>query len=223
MATALSPTMTLRDFANGYWYQVELQDFAGRIGIPAATKLRKDELQKAIVVFLRTGKAALPTKRSLRRTGVKDVERGLTLKRRIEHYTSNRTTKAFIVDQAHLMAPEVREKSGVWYRLNRWREDQITNGKHPTYGDLVRQYIALNKKQRFEKIPYDCYINFLADFLAANKGVTRDEAIAAWKELKRLDVPKNYASWVKARAKRKGKEDVRFSNFGRPKSGTGQH
>jgi hypothetical protein len=119
-----------------------------RIGIPAAKKLRKDELEKAIVAFLRTGKAALPTKRSLRKTGVKDVEHGLNLKLRIENYTSNHETKDFIVEQAHLMAPEVREKSGVWYRLNRWREEQITSGKRPTYGDLVRQYIALNKLGR---------------------------------------------------------------------------
>jgi hypothetical protein len=27
--------------------------------------------------------------------------------------------------------------------------------------------------------------------------------IAAWKELKKLDVPKDYVSWVKARAKRR--------------------
>jgi hypothetical protein len=202
MAATLSPTMTLREFENGYWYAEQLKTFAERIGIPAARKLRKDELEKAIVVFLQTGKAALPTKRSLRKTGVKDVDRGLDVRLRIEHYTSNRETKDFIVEQAHLWAPEVREKSGVWYRLNRWREEQITRGKRPTYGGLVRQYIALNKMKRFEKIPYDCYINFLAEFLAAEKPVTRAEAIAAWTQLKGLDVPKNYTSWVKARAKR---------------------
>ena len=204
MADALSPTMMLRDFENGYWYLEQLKDFAGRIGIPAANRLRKDELEKAIVVFLRTGEATLPTKRSLRKTGVKDVERGLTLKLRIEHYTSNRATKDFIVEQAHLMAPQVREKSGVWYRLNRWREEQITSAKHPTYGDLIRHYIALNKMERFEKVPHGRYINFVAAFLAADKKLTRAEAIAAWTELKGLDVPKDYASWVKARAKRKG-------------------
>jgi hypothetical protein len=203
MADALSPTMTLRDFRNGYWYLGQLKTFAERIGIPAAKKLRKDELEKAIVAFLRTGKAALPTKRSLRKTGVKDVNRGLNLKLRIEHYTSNRETKAFIVEQARRMAPEVREKSGVWYRLNRWREEQITTGKRPTYGHLVRQYVALNRMDRFEQIPYVCYINFLAEFFAAEKGVTRAEAIAAWQELKKLDVAKDYASWVKARAKRR--------------------
>ena len=205
MANALSPTMTLRDFENGYWYLSQLKNFGDSIGIPAAKKLRKDELERAIAPYLRTGQAALPTKRSLRKTGVKDVERGLNLKLRIEHYTSNRETKDFIVEQARLIAPEVREKSGVWYRLNRWREEQITSGTHPTYGDLVRQYIALNKLERFEKIPHGRYINFVAEFLAANKGKSRAEAIAAWTELKQLDAPKDYASWIKARARRKGK------------------
>ena len=200
MADTLSPTMTLRDFENGYWYLEQLKNFAERIGIPSAKRLRKDELEKAIVAFLRTGKTRLPTKRSLRKTGVKDVERGLSLKLRITNYTSNRETKDFIVRQARLMAPEVREKSGVWYRLNRWREERITSGKSLTYRDLIRQYIALNKMQRFEKIPYACHINFVAEFLAAGMGATRAEAIAAWKEVKKLDVPKDYASWVKARA-----------------------
>jgi len=203
MAKALSPTMTLRDFANGYWYHEELKDFAGRIGIPAANKLRKDELERAIVQFLRTGNATLPTKRSLRKTGVKDVQRGLTLKLRIGNYTSNRETKDFIVEQAHEIAPEIREKSGVWYRLNRWREEQMTGGKRPTYGDLVRQYIALNKMERFEKIPHVRYVNFVAAFHAANKGATRGQVIAAWKQVKKLDAPNDYTSWAKERAKRK--------------------
>ena len=197
--------MTVREFENGYWYADQLKDFGFRIGIPAAKKLRKDELEKAIVSFLRTGNAALPTKRSLRKTGVRDIERGLTLKLRIDNYTSNRETKDFIVGQARKVAPDVREKSGVWYRLNRWREERITSGAHPTYGDLVRQYIVLNKMQRFERIPFRCYINFVADFLAADKRATRAQAIAAWTELKELDTPKDYVSWVKTRAKRKGR------------------
>jgi len=200
----LSPAMTVREFENGYWYLDQLKTFAERIGIPAASKLRKDELETAIVTFLRTGNAASPTRRSLRKTGVKDVERGLTLKLRIENYTSNRATKDFIVEQARMMAPDVREKSGVWYRLNRWREERITSGGRPTYGDLVRRYIALNKMQRFERVPHGRYINFVADFLRADKGATRAEAIAAWTTLKELDVPKDFASWVKVRTKGKG-------------------
>ena len=197
--------MTVRDFERGYWYLVQLKNFAERIGIPAAKQLRKDELENAIVAFLRTGKAALPTKRSLRKAGIKDVDRGLTLKLRIENYTSNRETKDFIIEQARLMAPDVREKSGVWYRLNRWREEQVASGKRPRYRDLVRQYIGLNKMDRFQRIPLDRYINFLAEFFEANRGATRAEAIAAWTELKAADIPKNYASWARARAKHMGR------------------
>ena len=201
MMSKLSPTMTLREFENGYWYADELRDFACEVGIPGARKLRKDEIEKAILTFIRTGKVASPTKRALRKTGVKDLERGLSLDLRIEHYTSNRETKNFIVQQARKIAPEVREKSGVWYRLNRWREEQLTNGKHPTYGDLVQHYITLNRLERFEKIPQVRYINFLAEFLAQEKNATRADAIAAWKTVKALDLPNTYASWVNARSR----------------------
>ena len=223
MRGKLSATMTLREFENGYWYRKQLKDFAERIGIPAAAKLRKDELEKAIVVFLRTGNAALPTKRSLRRTGLKDIERGLHLKLRIENYTSNRETKDFIIEQGRRIAPDVRKKSGVWYRLNRWREEQITKGARPTYGDLVRHYIALNRMQRFERIAIRCYNNFVADFLEADKEATRAEIVAAWIELKKLDVPKDYTSWVKARAKLKGRRRTvtsRASYYSAISSGT---
>jgi SAP domain-containing protein len=204
VANRLSRTMTVREFENGYWYLDDLKRFAVAVGVPSAARLRKDELERAIVAFLRTGNATLPTKRPLRKTGAKDVVRGLSLKRRIAHYTCNRETKDFIVEQARMMAPEVREKSGVWYRLNRWREDQVTRGQRPTYGDLVRRYIALNRMPRFERIPYRCYINFVADFLEGEKKATRADAIAAWTELKVLDVPKDYPSWARAsRAKRK--------------------
>jgi SAP domain-containing protein len=202
MAGRLSPTMTLHEFENSYWYLDELKDFGCQIGIPGATKLRKDELERAIVTFLRTGTAKLPTKRALRKTGVKDLERGLNLNLQIEHNTSNRETKDFIVREARKVAPEVREKSGVWYRLNRWREEQITNGNRPTYGDLVQHYVALNRVERFDKVPHARYINFVAAFLAAEKGGTRSDAIAAWTELKTMDIPKDYDSWVNARRKR---------------------
>jgi len=122
---------------------------------------------------------------------------------RIENYTSNRETKDFIIEQGRRIAPDVRKKPGVWYRLNRWREEQITKGARPTYGDLVRHYIALNRMQRFERIAIRCYNNFVAEFLAADKKVTRAEIVAAWIELKKLDVPKDYTSWVKARATQK--------------------
>jgi hypothetical protein len=67
----------------------------------------------------------------------------------------------------------------------------------------VRQYVALNKVERFEKVSHGrYYVYFVAEFLAAEKSGTRADAIAAWAELKTMDVPKDYASWLKARRKR---------------------
>ena len=42
--------------------------------------------------------------------------------------------------------------------------------------------------QRFERVPHGRYINFVADFLEADKTTTRAEAIAAWKELNGTEV-----------------------------------
>jgi hypothetical protein len=63
MAAALSPSMTLRDFENGYWYLDQLKHFAERIDVPAAKKLRKDELEEAIVAFgsRRTSSSSRPS------------------------------------------------------------------------------------------------------------------------------------------------------------------
>ena len=64
-----------------------------------------------------------------------------------------------------------------------------------TYGDLVEQFIALSSVERFERIPHPRYINFLAEYHAAEKGASREDALAAWRKLKKMDVPKTYASW----------------------------
>src|SRR5204862_1499127 len=104
----------------------------------------------------------------------------------------------FIVREAETIAPEVKSRSGVWYRLNRWREEQLTRGKAITYGDLVRQYIKLNQTDgAFAKILHGRYINYLSEFLSCEKGDTREKALGAWQELKKMDSPKDYRSWAK--------------------------
>jgi len=190
--------MTLTQFDNGYWYATELKEFAETIGIPSASKLRKDELEKAIKLFLGTGKIKSPTRRSLSISGTKDVARGLGLNLPVVVYTNDKETKAFLEREAQVLAPGLKRKSGVRYRLNRWREEQFTKGVKLTYRDLINEYIRLNQtKGPFAHIPHGRYINFMSDFLAAEKGATREQAIKAWRKLKTLDVPKNYRSWVK--------------------------
>ena len=190
--------MTVKQFDNGYWYATELKEFAERIGIPSANKLRKDELERAITFFLETGKIKTPTKRSLSNSGRKDVDCGLRLDLPVVVYTNDKETKDFLERESQKLAPGLKRKSGVRYRLNRWREEQLVKGVKLTYGALVEEYVRLNQTTRpFVHIPHGRYVNFVADFLAAEKGSTREQAIREWKKLKTLDVPKDYRSWAR--------------------------
>jgi hypothetical protein len=192
----LETTMTTSQFDNGYWYATELQEFAKTIGIPSATKLRKDELERAIKLFLETRQIGAPPNRSLSRRGEKDVALGLRLDLPVVLYTNDNETKEFIETEARKLAPGFRRKSGARYRLNRWREEQIAAGFAITYGDVVRHYVQLNQSEEpFARIPHGRYINFMSDFLARDPGATREDAVKAWHKLKTLDIPKTYAAW----------------------------
>ena len=194
----LHQSITEKEFDNGYWYADEIKTFAKELGIPHASKLRKDELEKLIRHFIRTGNIEQPARKNIVKEGIKDLDKGLSLDLPIVHYTSNKITKDFIVQEALKMFPGLKKKSGARYRLNRWREEQINQGICITYGDLVKQYIRLNQQEgSFEKTPQVRYINFLSDYLKHEKNTTREQAIAAWKKLKKLDIPKNYTSWKK--------------------------
>jgi hypothetical protein len=200
MTPKLSKSMTVRQFDNGYWYALEIKAFAVDIGIPAASRLRKDELEELIKHFLRTGSVRNPTRKTLSSSGVRDVERGLNLKLPVIIYTNDKETKDFIVREALKIAPKLKRKSGARYRLNRWREQQIDNGIKINYGDVVREYVRLNQVQGSfpqVQIPSGRYINFLSDFLAGEKNPTRAQALKAWEQLKKAEIPKNYREWKK--------------------------
>src|SRR6266536_5817164 len=107
----LSKSMTVRQFDNGYWYALEIKTFADEIGIPTASKLRKDELEELIKHFLRTGHIRNPTRKTLSRSGVRDVERGLSLKLPVVNYTNDAETKDCIVQEALKIAAKLKRKS----------------------------------------------------------------------------------------------------------------
>ena len=192
--------MTIRQFDNSYWYADEIKLFAKSIGIENSSKLRKDELEKLIKHFLLTGNIQKSSRKNVLKSGIRDLDKGLSLKLPVIHYTSNKVTKDFIVKQALRIAPDLKLRSGARYRLNRWRDEQVTNAKKITYGDLVRKYIELNQPEvNFLKAPSGRYINFLSDYLAKEKNVSRVQGIIEWKRLKKLDIPKDYISWKKYR------------------------
>jgi SAP domain-containing protein len=200
----LSKSMTEEQFDNGCWYAVDIKAFADEIGIPSASKLRKDELEELIRHFLRTGKVKNPGRKTLPISGIRDIEKGLNLKLPVVSYTSNKETKDFIVREALKIAPNLKRKSGARYRLNRWREQQLDKGIKITYEDLVKQYVKLNQFEgSFPQAPSGRYINFLSDFLAGEENATREQALSAWHQLKKLDIPKNYRAWKRYRQRKK--------------------
>jgi hypothetical protein len=200
----LSRSMTEAQFDNGYWYDKDLRAFAAKLGIPGATRLRKDELEKAIKHFLRTGEVKNLVRRALTKSGDRDLDKGLRMDLPIVHYTSNRETKDFIEREALKLDPTFRKKSGTRYLLNRWREEQIARGKRITYGDLVRQFIVLNRTKTGPlRIEHGRYMNFISDFMAAHEEATHEAAVRAWHEVKAMDAPKTYAAWAEHRPRRK--------------------
>jgi hypothetical protein len=114
----LSRFTTLAEFKNGYWYALELKAFAMEIGVPHATKLRKLELEAAIREFLRVGKVD-GSRRNVNTEGVKDVERGLSLKLRVRVYHNDIETKEFLARESRRLSPKHKQRSGSRYRLNR--------------------------------------------------------------------------------------------------------
>ena len=198
--------MSLTQFDHGYWYATELKQFADELGIPSAARLRKDELERAIKQFLRSGTIARPAKRDQAesvRSQPRDVDLGLRLDRRVGRYTNDAATREFLDREAKALAPAFRRRSGAKYRLNRWREEQLRKGVELSYLDLVEEYVRLSQSaSRFAQIPHGRYINFLSDFMAGQPGATKAEAIGAWQTLKTMDCPKTYRAWTKARARK---------------------
>ena len=209
--TTLSDSMTETEFDNGYWYAAELKEFAVKVGIPSANRLRKDELEKALKHFIRTGESKTLAQRGLTKSGVRDVEKGLSLDLPVVNYTSNKETKEFIEREAAKLEPGFKRASGTRYLLNRWREAQLASGKPITYQDLVKQAMELNNTKHGPlRIEHARYINFISDFMAANKKAPREEAVKVWEELKAMDAPKTYESWT--RAHKAGKPSAPFRN-----------
>ena len=197
---ALTKTITETEFDNGYWYATEVRAFAVRLGIPAANRLRKDELERAIRHFLRTGRTENLVRRSLSKPGARDVDTGLRLDPPVVHYTSNEETKDFIAREAAKIEPGFRRAPGTRYLLNRWREEQLARGRRLTYGDLVRQAITLNRTKRGPlRTAHGRYINFISDFMAAHPTSSHADAVRAWKQVKAMDAPKTYEAWSSAR------------------------
>ena len=144
----LLTSMTVTQFDNGYWYATELKDFAKTIGIPFANRLRKDELEDCIKLFLKTGKIEYSNKRCFVTRSIKDVDLGLSLELPVAVYTNDKETKDFLEKEGQKIAPGLKRKSGARYRLNRWREEQLAKGVKITYARPGARICSTKSNQR---------------------------------------------------------------------------
>jgi hypothetical protein len=202
--TRLSRAMTVTQFDHGYWYATQLRKFAREIGMPFSGRLRKDELERAIRHFLITGKIEDIPILNPAPEGIRDVERGLSLDLPVLFYTNDRETKEFLERESARADPGFTRRSGARYRLNRWREAKLAEGVPIRYRDLIGEYVRLcRSKGPFDQIPHGRYLNFMSDFLSAERGATRAEVTAAWAKLKEMDVPKTYRSLAASKERKK--------------------
>src|SRR5690348_15070971 len=197
MPSKLSLQMTPQQFENAYWYATELKAFAKTIGIPRAATLRKDQLESAILESLRGARPRRAASTFVSMSGsltspVPDSEKGLHLHLPIFRFRNDLQTWDFIEREARTLAPGMKRRSGAKYRLNRWRDAQLAAGHPITYADLIAEYVRLSTDPKpFAPIPQDCYINFARDYFVHEKGATWPGMLRAWKEVKKLDAPKN--------------------------------
>jgi hypothetical protein len=68
--TVLSKRMSLQAFENGYWYATDLVAFGKKLGLPAAHRTRKNELENAIKAYLATGRLPKTTPSKLKNMNV---------------------------------------------------------------------------------------------------------------------------------------------------------
>jgi hypothetical protein len=122
---------------------VELKVFGKEIGIKNCSKLRKDELEKIIIHFIRTGKII---EEETKKVNSKILDK-LSPDTIIENYKNNKQTKEFILKEVLKKEPVLKIKSGAIYWLNRWREDKIKNDIKITYEDLINEFIKINSNE----------------------------------------------------------------------------
>jgi len=169
--------LTPQEFQSYYWMKDQLVAFARSLGL--ATHGYKPELSARIERKL-CGLQDLAGPRRVSTARARDSDSPLTRKTRVANYKSDAGTRAFFKQQ---IGPNFH----FTYHLNQYR----LRRRNLTYGDLVDEWLAEQKKRRSGKYvapiaAHGKYNRFIREFFAdpANKGQSLQEAAAAWLAVK---------------------------------------
>lgn len=187
MRPNLTKDIRVQVFKDFYWLKEELQSFCRENGIsPSGSKI---EISERIETFLQTGEIKNPIRKSIRNKKM-DLQEELSLDTIItENHRCSQHVRAFfktVIPNFHFstyIQNYFKNNIGKTYRdvVDAWYEEEERK-KNPSY----KRSIA----PQFE------YNQFIRDFFADvnNKGKTREEAIEAWNEIKKLPGSNKYTS-----------------------------
>jgi hypothetical protein len=88
--------MTETEFDNGYWYANDLKKFAEQVGSLRRGACERASWSRRLSISCVLGAATSFARRTLTKSGPRDVDLGLRFDLPVVHYASNRQTKDFI-------------------------------------------------------------------------------------------------------------------------------
>ncbi len=186
----LTKNISIQSFRDFYWLKEELQLFCRQHGISASGS--KMEISERIEAFLQTGEIKKPIKK-------------FTSNKKIEPQTN--LSLDTVITENHRCSQDVRAffKTVIPnFHFSTYIQNYFKNNIGKTYRDVVDAwYIDLERKKdpsyKKEIAPQFEYNQFIRDFFAdpKNQGKNRQEAIEAWKKIKKLPgsnkyIPKNF-------------------------------
>lgn len=187
MRPNLTKDINVESFKNFYWLKEELQSFCRENGI--STSGSKIEISDRIDIFLRTGEIKKPSRKSKVNKKV-ELPVALSLDTVImENHRCSQNVRVFfktVIPRFHFstyiqnyfknnIGKKYRDVVDAWYKEEERKKD-------PSY--------KKNIAPQFE------YNQFIRDFFAdqKNKGESREKAIEAWNEIKKLPGSNKYMS-----------------------------
>lgn len=187
MKPKLTKEIRVESFKEFYWLKEELQLFCRENGLSASGS--KIEISDRIETFIRTGEIKKPIRNSIVNKKL-DPQVDLSLDTVItENHRCSQNVRAFfktVIPKFHFstyIQNYFKNNVGKTYRdaVNAWFEEEERK-KDPSY--------KKNIAPQFE------YNQFIRDFFADpnNQGKSRNEAIEAWNEIKKLPGSNKYTS-----------------------------
>ncbi|ATP40204.1 cytoplasmic protein [Solibacillus sp. R5-41] len=187
MRPNLTKDISVESFKDFYWLKEELQSFCRENGLSATGS--KIELSDRIEIFLQTGEIKKPIRKS-------------RVNKKIESQV-DLSLDTFITEN-HRCSQDVRVffKAVIpKFHFSTYIQNYFKNNVGKTYRDVVNAWYEEEERQKDpsykKKIgPQFEYNQFIRDFFADQKNQckSREEAIKAWNEIKKLSGSNKYES-----------------------------